>query len=141
MKILWLEDEPDTIDVIKNRLNEDLVKEIIVCQSFASFSDEIEELEDKKDNIIILDIRMIFNREMKFSCFGKVIKITNSLDSGFEYFNNCLRGRFKNVKIIFFSSKPQFEAIKDAKKHDIDTSLIVSKDYTTELLKIIKGIK
>jgi len=84
---------------------------------------------------------MIFNREMYFCCLGKKIKINNDLDSGFEYFNNCLRNRFEYVKIIFFSSKPQLEAIKDAQKHEIDTSLIVSKDYTIELLKIIKEIK
>ena len=141
MNIVWLEDEPETIDIIKYQLEDYVGKEIMVCQSFVSFSNEVEELEDKRENVIIIDIRMIFNREMYFRCLGKKIKVNNDLDSGFEYFNNCLRNRFEHVKIIFFSSKPQLEAIKDAEKHAIDTNLIVSKDYTTELLKIIKGIK
>jgi len=141
MNIVWLEDEPETIDIIKYQLEDYLGKEIMVCQSFVSFSNEIEELEDKRENVIIIDIRMIFNREMYFRCFGKRIKINNDLDSGFEYFNNCLKNRFRNLKVIFFSSKPQSEAIKDAEKHEIDTSLIVSKDYTTELINIIKGLK
>jgi DNA-binding NarL/FixJ family response regulator len=141
MNIVWLEDEPETIDIIKYQIEDYLGKEVMVCQSFVSFSNEVQELEDRADNIIIIDIRMIFNREMHFTCFEKVIKVKNDLDSGFEYFNNCLKDRFEHIKIIFFSSKPQTEAVKDAKKHEIDTNLIVSKDYTTELLKIIKGIK
>ena len=141
MNIIWLEDEPETIDIIRYRLEKYIGKPINVCQSFISFSNEIEELEDKKDNVVIIDIRMIYNREMFFFCSGNKIKVNNDLDSGFEYFNYCLKNRFKHVKIIFFSSKPQSEAIKDAKKHDIDTGLIISKDYTTELLNIIKGLK
>ncbi|HIP13775.1 MAG TPA: hypothetical protein EYG73_13790 [Arcobacter sp.] len=141
MNIIWLEDEPETIDIIKHQLEKYISKPINVCQSFISFSNEIEELEDKKDNVVIIDIRMIYNREMFFFCFGNKIKVNNDLDSGFEYFNHCLKNRFKHVKIIFFSSKPQSEAIKDAKKHDIDTGLIISKDYTTELLNIIRGLK
>jgi len=141
MNIIWLEDEPETIDIIKYQLEKYIGKPINVCQSFISFSNEIEELEDKKDNVVIIDIRMIYNREMFFFCSGNKIKVNNDLDSGFEYFNYCLKNRFKHVKIIFFSSKPQSEAIKDAKKHDIDTGLIISKDYTTELLNIIKGLK
>ena len=141
MNIIWLEDEPETIDIIRYQLEKYIGKPINVCQSFISFSNEIEELEDKKDNVVIIDIRMIYNREMFFFCSGNKIKVNNDLDSGFEYFNYCLKNRFKHVKIIFFSSKPQSEAIKDAKKHDIDTGLIISKDYTTELLNIIKGLK
>ena len=140
MKILWLEDEPETITVIKNKIRK-YCSDIRVCQSFSSFSDDLEEFEDCEKNIIIIDIRMIFNREIEFSCFNKVVKITNELDSGFEYFNHCLNKRFSKVKIIFFSSKPQSEAMKDAKRHAIDTNRIISKEYTTELLNLIKEIK
>ena len=140
LKILWLEDEPETIIVIKNKIHK-YCDDITVCQSFASFSDDLEEFEDHEQHIIIIDIRMIFNREIEFTCFNKVIKINNELDSGFEYFNHCLNSRFSKVKIIFFSSKSQQEAMKDAKRHKIDTNIIVSKEYTTELLNIIKEIK
>ena len=140
IKIIWLEDEPETIDVIKRKM-EKYCNDIKVCQSFSSFSDDIEEFEDNEKHIIIIDIRMIFNREIAFSCFKKVIKINNELDSGFEYFNHCLKNRFQKVKIIFFSSKPQKEARIDAQKHAIDTKTIVSKEYTLELINIIKDIK
>ena len=140
MKIIWLEDEPETIDMIKYQIKE-YCNDITVCQSFASFSDEIEEIDDKVDTIIIIDIRMIFNREMHFNCFDTRVKINSGLDSGFEYFNHCINGRFKQVKVVFFSSKPQVDTMIDAKRHKIDTTLIVSKEYTTELIEIIKGIQ
>ena len=139
MNIFWLEDEPETIDVIQYQLRE-LGHSVLVSESFNSFSDDLEEIEDCKENIIIIDIRMIFNREMNFQCFHREISIRNSLDSGFEYFNNCLRERFSYVKIIFFSSKPRIEAIKDAKKHRIDESWIISKESTTDLIDLIKEI-
>ena len=139
-RIIWLEDEPETIDVIKSLLKE-YCDDICVRQSFIGFSNELEELEDVCNNIIIIDIRMIFSREMSFSCFEQQnIKINNELDSGFEYFNYCIKKRFEKVKVIFFSSKPKFDTMKDAKKHKIDTSLIVSKDFTSELISIIKGM-
>jgi CheY-like chemotaxis protein len=139
-KIIWLEDEPETIVVIKQKM-EKYCKDIKICQSFSSFSDDIEDFEDSEQNMIIIDIRMIFNREIAFSCFEKVITINNELDSGFEYFNHCLKNRFEKVKIVFFSSKPQKEARIDAKKHAIDTKTIVSKEYTLELITMIKDIK
>jgi len=137
MKILWLEDEPETIDVIRHKLRE-LGHTILLSQSFNSFSDDLEDIEDCSENIIIIDIRMVFNVEMSFKCFKKEITIQNSLDSGFEYFNHCLRERFKDVKIVFFSSKPKLEAIKDAKKHKINESWIISKESTTDLIDLIK---
>ena len=139
-KIIWLEDEPETIVVIKKKM-EKYCKDIKICQSFSSFSDDIEDFEDNEQNMIIIDIRMIFNREIAFSCFEKVITINNELDSGFEYFNHCLKNRFQKVRIVFFSSKPQKEARIDARKHAIDTKTIVSKEYTIELINIIKDIK
>lgn len=139
-RIIWLEDEPETIDVIKNLLKE-YCDDILVRQSFIGFSNELEDFEDTSNNVIIIDIRMLFSREMSFSCFDKEdIKINNELDSGFEYFNYCIKKKFKKVKVIFFSSKPKFDTMKDAKKHKIDTSVIVSKDFTLELIEIIKGI-
>jgi len=138
MKIIWLEDEPETIEVIQDEITQ-YCSEIIICQSFLTFSEDIASLEDNGENIIIIDIKMIFNREIHFQCFNKTIKINNELDSGFEYFNHCLHGRFKNVKIIFFSSKPQKEAMEDAKRHNINSDIIISKEYTMELLEIIRG--
>jgi len=141
LKILWLEDEPETISVIKEILGIEYQCNIQVCESFTSFSDEIEDLQDLSHHIIIIDIRMICNQEVVFTCFGKRKKIINSLDSGFEYFNYCIAERFKKAKIIFFSSKPKEETCVDAKKHRIDTNLIVSKECTTELINIIKDIQ
>ena len=141
MKIVWLEDEPETIEVIRYRLEEYCREPIVVCQSFLRFSTAVKKLEDEKRAVIIIDIRMICNREIEFNCFEKRVKIYNELDSGFEYFNNCLRGRFENVTIVFFSSKPRAEAMEDAKRHQIDPNSIISKDSTTDLIDIIKEIK
>jgi CheY-like chemotaxis protein len=139
-RIIWLEDEPETIDVITNLLKE-YCDDILVRQSFIGFSNELEDFEDVYNNVIIIDIRMIFSREMSFSCFEKEdIKINNELDSGFEYFNHCIKKQFKEVKVIFFTSKPKFDTMKDARKHKVNTSLIVSKDFTLELIEIIKGM-
>jgi len=140
INIIWLEDEPETIFMIKKKM-EKYCSNIKICQSFSSFSDDIEDFEDSEKNMIIIDIRMIFNREITFNCSEKVITINNTLDSGFEYFNYCLKNRFHKVKIVFFSSKPQKEARMDARKHAIDTKTIVSKEYTLELINIIKDIK
>lgn len=140
MRIVWLEDEPETIDVVRRKI-EAICQDIEICKSFSSFSDAVEDLEDRDGEIIIIDIRMIFNKEMKFTCFNKEFKIIKILDSGFEYYDNCLKSRFKNVKIIFFSSKPRKEAQKDAKEYNIDIDLIISKDYTTQLIEKIKEIQ
>lgn len=140
MKIVWLEDEPETITIVQSKI-EKFCTNIEVCKSFASFSDEIEELEDREKDVIIIDIRMFFNKESEFTCFKKSFQIKEEHDSGFEYFNNCLKERFKNARIIFFSSKPEKEAQNDAKKHDIDTHMIISKDYTTKLIKLLEEIK
>jgi len=137
MKIIWLEDEPETIEIVRDKILE-FCSNMKVCKSFSSFSDELEELEDNEEEIIIIDIRMIFNSEIQFTCFGKPFSIHQKLESGFEYYNNCLRDKFLKTKIIFFSSKPHLEAQKDAKKHEIETDLIISKDYTTELISKIK---
>jgi DNA-binding NarL/FixJ family response regulator len=137
-RIIWLEDEPETIDVLKNRMKR-YCGDITICQSFSRFSTKIKDMEDSDDNLIIIDIRMIFNKEIYFNCFEKRdIRVTSELDSGFEYFNECLNNRFKNVKIVFYSSKPRTEAIEDAKKHNINRDLIVSKEYSMELLNIAK---
>ena len=141
MKILWLEDEPETIEVIRYRLEEYCSETIVVCQSFLRFSTAIKKLEDKCSTVIIIDIRMICNREIEFKCFDSSVKIYNELDSGFEYFNNCLKDRFEKVTILFFSSKPRAEAMEDAKRHQIDPNTIISKDSTTDLIDIIKEIK
>lgn len=141
MKILWLEDEPETIEVIQHLLEAYCREPIVVCQSFLRFSTAIKKLEDKRSTVIIIDIRMICNREIEFKCFDNTVKIYDELDSGFEYFNNCLQDRFKNVTILFFSSKPRAEAMEDAKRHQIDSNTIISKDSTTDLIDIIKGIK
>lgn len=141
MKIIWLEDEPETISVIQDEIiNQCNNPEILICQSFASFSDELSDLEDNKKNFIIIDIRMIFNQEIFFSCFGKKVRINNELDSGFEYFNHCIKEQFFDVKVVFFSSKPQTEAMQDAQRHQIDTDLIISKEHSLDLLNIIKGL-
>jgi len=141
MKIVWLEDEPETIEVIRYRLEEYCREPIVVCQSFLRFSTAVKKLEDKRSTVLIMDIRMICNREIEFNCFGKSFKIYNELDSGFEYFNSCLKGRFKKATIIFFSSKPRDDAMEDAKRHQIDQNTIISKDSTTDLIDIIKEIK
>jgi len=141
MKIVWLEDEPETIEVIKYRLEEYCREPIVVCQSFLRFSTAIKKLADENRTVIIIDIRMICNREIEFNCFDNRVKIYNELDSGFEYFNNCLKGRFEKVTIVFFSSKPRAEAMEDAKRHQIDPNTIISKDSTTDLIDIIKEIK
>jgi CheY-like chemotaxis protein len=137
MKILWLEDEPETIEVIINDI-QSFCKNIIVMKCFASFSDELEEFQDIPSNKIILDIRMLFNKEIEFTCFDTQHKIDKQLDAGFEYFNCCLRDRFKHATIIFFSSKPELDAKLDAKIYEIDTDKIVSKDFTTKLIDILK---
>lgn len=57
MKIVWLEDEPETIDMIKYQIQE-LCNDISVCQSFTKFSDEVEELEDREDTVIIIELML-----------------------------------------------------------------------------------
>lgn len=140
MKIVWLEDEPETIDVVRRKL-EDICTDIEVCQSFASFSDELNELKDREDEVLIVDIRMIFNTDIEVTCRGtEPFKIIKELEGGFEYYQKCLKSRFKNLKILFFSSKPQKEAQKEAQENDINIEWIISKDNTMTLIEKIKEI-
>ncbi len=140
MKIVWLEDEPETITIVQNKI-EEFCTDIEICKSFASFSDALEDLEDIKSNVIIIDIRMFFNKESEFTCFKSIFTIKEPHDSGFEYFNKCIKEHIHNAQIIFFSSKPEKEAHDDASKHGIDMHMIISKDYTTRLIKLLKELK
>ncbi|CAA6813434.1 MAG: Unknown protein [uncultured Sulfurovum sp.] len=141
MKIVWLEDEPETIDVVRRKL-EIIYRDIIICKSFASFSDELDELEDKSDEVLILDIRMIFNTDIEVTCKGsEAFTIIKELEGGFEYYQKCLKARFNNLRILFFSSKPQKEAQEEAHENDVPIEWIISKDNTMQLLEKIKEIK
>ncbi len=140
MKILWLEDELETIEVISCEIRK-FCQDITIKKSLSTFSDELEALKDHKDNKIIIDIRMIFNNEIEFTCFKNRYKIQEKLDAGFEYFNYCIKGNFPKSTIIFFSSKPELDAQLNAEKHLIDTDKIVSKDSTIKLLDILKDTK
>ena len=144
MKIIWLEDEPETIEVILGVILDECKKikesDIVVCQSFASFGDELENIDNPKECIIIIDIRMNANNEAKFTCNNQEIKVTNKLNSGFEYYNYCIKSniKFRDSTIIFYSSKPLSSIKEDAKEHNIDTKLIVTKENSLELLNRVK---
>jgi len=140
IEIIWLEDEPETISVIKHILESKYSCKIKVCKSFSSFSNELELFVDGQNRIIIIDMKMIFTSEMKFTCFGKSYKIISSSDNGFEYFNYCIKNNFTQSKIIFFTSKSKEEAKLDAKKYQINSDSINSKDSTTDLIDLIKEI-
>ena len=140
MKIVWLEDEPETIEVIVWEF-EDTVEDIDieVCQTFNNFTNKLSKLEDSIDNAVIIDIRMNADMELSFNCNNKPVKITNRLTSGFEYYNNCIRDRFKNIKTIFYSSKPLKSIEEEAREHLIDIDLIVTKENSLDLIKKIVG--
>jgi hypothetical protein len=138
MKIVWLEDDLKTIRNSVNYIKEKTAVTPVLCENFAEFSDVLEEIEDDAANIVIIDIRMLFNTEYGFSCFDKEFKVKQELDGGFEYFKKCIQEHFSNTKVLFFTSKPLDEAKRDAKKYDIDTSMIITKDNINLLVKIIK---
>ena len=144
MKIIWLEDEPETIEVIQGVIVDECKTisepDIIVCQSFASFGDELDKIEGSKEYIIIIDIRMNANNEAQFNCNNKEVKVINKLNSGFEYYNYCIKDRFKDINIIFYSSKPLSSIKEDAKEHNINIDLIVTKENSLELLERVKKI-
>jgi len=141
MKIIWLEDDPKTIRSSINRIEDNLKIDVQICECFAEFSEQLYALEDAKDNIIVIDIRMLFNIEDKFFCFDKEFNVKEELDAGFEYFKECIEKRFSKTKIVFFTSKPLEEAKSDAKNYDIDTNMIITKDDINRLLSFIKGEK
>ncbi len=141
MKIVWLEDDPKTIQNVEEDIKEKLNTKAVICESFSEFSQELYELEDSDENIIIIDIRMLFNKENEFACFDNEFKIEEDLDAGFEYYKECLKKRFSKTKITFFTSKPFDEAKHDAKKYGIDTNMLITKDDVKRLFKFIKGQK
>ena len=139
MKIVWLEDDLKTVRGSMNHIRDKIGVKAQICEHFSELSDALEALEDSAENVIIIDIRMLFNMETEFSCFDKVFRVHEELDGGFEYFKECIEGRFQNAKILFFTSKPLEEAKKDARKFGISTSQIITKDNLTELLKILRS--
>jgi len=140
IEIIWLEDEPETISIIKHILESKYSCKIKVCQSFASFSTEVELFKDSPNHLIIIDIKMIFTSEMKFRCFGKNQKNITSSNNGFDYFDYCIKDNFTQAQIVFFSQKSKEEAEQDAKKYQITRGVIVSKESTTDLIDLIKEI-
>jgi len=138
MRILWLEDEPITIEVVQDKMSKYCI-DIEVYESFSGFSDELEELDDSEENIVILDIRMLVNSELKYRCFGKSFLIEKELEAGFEYYINCMKKRFNFLQIIFFSSKPSQSAKEDAVIYKLNPDQIISKEDFLQLIEIIKG--
>ncbi len=57
-KILWLEDESETIVLLKNQLKK-YCNNITICDTFTQFTNELEELEDTSNTIIIINIIII----------------------------------------------------------------------------------
>ncbi len=141
MKIVWLEDDPTTIRNVEFDIKEELKTKTVICESFSEFSQELYELEDSEENIVIIDIRMLFNKENEFSCFEKDFKISEELDAGFEYYKECLKNRFSKTKITFFTSKPFDEAKHDARKYNIDINMLITKDDVKKLFAFIKDKK
>ncbi len=141
MKIIWLEDDPQTVRNTVNYIQDEIDAYIIICKSFAKFSQELYMLDDDNKNIIIIDIRMLFNLENEFSCFDKTFFIENELNAGFQYYHECLESKFSKTKIVFVTSKPFEEAKEDAKQYNIDVNLILTKDEPDSLLNFLKGEK
>ncbi len=139
MKIIWLEDDIKTVRNSINQIREKIGVKPVVCENFAEFSDALETLEDREDEVIIIDIRMLFNMENQFSCFEKVFTVEQELDGGFEYYRECISERFERAKVLFFTSKPLQEAKRDAKKYSIDVDMIITKDNLNAMLKVIRS--
>ena len=139
MKIVWLEDDLKTIRSSMNYIQEKIGVKAQICENFSEFSDALELLEDLPENVIIIDIRMLFNMEITFSCFDKTFHVDEELNGGFEYFKECIEGRFTKARVLFFTSKPLEEAKKDARKFNISTSLIITKDNLHALLRVLRS--
>ena len=138
MKIIWLEDEPETIFVIKTEI-EKYCSDIEVCQSFSRFSNELEKLTTEK-YLIILDIRILFNSEFKTECFEKSFYIDHELEAGFEYYLECLKDRFDDNRIIFLSSKTLKNSQKDGEKYHVLPKQIIEKEDIAQLIERIKNV-
>jgi len=139
MRILWLEDEPITIEVVIDKMLK-YCPSIEVYESFSAFSDELEDLEDKKGMILIIDIKMLVNRELRYSCFGDDFLVEKELEAGFEYYFQCIKRRFRSLEVIFFSSKPSDRAKEDAYIYRVDPKRIISKQDFLELIEVVKGV-
>lgn len=139
MRILWLEDEPITIEVVREKMLK-YCSTIEVYESFSAFSDELEDIADSDEVIVILDIRMLVNCEMKYRCFGKSFLIEKELEAGFEYYLQCIKKRFRFLQVIFFSSKPSQSAKEDAVAYKINPKQIISKEDFLQLIEITKGV-
>ena len=140
MKIIWLEDEPETIMVIKNKISEHCI-DITVCQSFSKFSYELEQLNSNSNYLIILDIRIVFYIELEVSCFGKNFNVNKELEAGLEYYLKCLKDKFDNNKIIFLSSKTAKNTQADVEKYNISPSQVIAKEDISELIERVKNVK
>ena len=140
MKIIWLEDEPETIMVIKNKILEHCM-DITICQSFLKFSNELKNIKDCTNYLIILDIRIVFYVELEVTCFGKSFNINKELEAGLEYYLECLKNRFDDNKIIFLSSKTAKNTQDDVKKYNISPSQVIAKEDIGELIERIRNVK
>ena len=139
MKIIWLEDEPGTINVIRNRVKK-YCKEITICESFSYFSDKLEQLleEKERDYLIVVDIRIVVNIDVVSTCFGDIFSVKEELEAGLEYYIKCLKNRFDDKKIIFLSSKNTKYAKYDGEKYGIPLSQIIAKNDIYELIERVK---
>ncbi|MCK5853684.1 MAG: hypothetical protein KAG56_00595 [Sulfurovaceae bacterium] len=140
MKIIWLEDEPGTISVIKNRVKK-YCQDITICESFSYFSDKLELLleEQKSDYLIIIDIRIVVNVDAISTCFGNNFLVKEELEAGLEYYIKCLKNRFDDKKIIFLSSKNAKYAKHDGEEYGIPLSQIIAKNDIYELIERVKN--
>jgi len=145
-KIIWLEDEPATIDhdfVAPLERRYDFL-EVEICQNYSSFFSEIVISESEGYEILffIIDIRMLLGvGQGSMECFGKNIPVENDLEAGLEFYTKCLKHNYPNVEVLFITSKPKEHLKKDLEKFKISKDIkVYSKDEYEEFLDYIKGV-
>ena len=130
MHLIWLEDEPSSIDYDFIIPLEDKYEQIItfnICQSYSTFCEKVSLVENKINLILVLDIRMLIYSRDNAPCFDKKFTISNKLSGGLDFYIQCLKENYSESNIFFVSSKPPYKLREDMNKFNIDEKNVFSK--------------
>ena len=149
MKILWLDDNPSTIEYeIENILEKNPNTQIEVFERIDEFLEFLEENEiDEKDTIFIIDIMLIDEDKIVFKDVD--VTIPEDLMAGVHLYKECLKKYYPNVFTILYTSRggedeEVFDEFKEEDKRLNKTLFIIGKEEMETKFKEVllkKGIK
>ena len=143
-KIVWLDDEPESISYEKNVLIPDKFSQkkidIYLCETIDELLEKITQDDFDEKSILLIDI-MLLSEESFTIPAGDKIPIENDLMAGTILYREYLRDNFPSNPIILYTSREHekdiFNHITNDEKYNQTLFLLEKSKKDTDLLEVL----